>query len=325
MRFPYVECGWKVNSSFRRNEFLKVEALDEFRHAHHNTDIFHTVWSYAEPRADSDFYGSFYLDLDSENLDAAHQDSRNVARFLTDHLRISEHSVQVFFTGKKGFNILVDAPVLGVEPRPELHQIWKVLASNLHERIAYHTIDLKVYDKRRLLRFANSIHGDTGLYKILLTLSELESLNSDDVKEKARSPGPLMRSTRCEVSHRAASYLRALLRGQQRQRAARSARRSPDALIDEPPCIKALLAGVGEGERNQALFSLACFYHQQGLGIDHILARLKDWNARNAPPLQEQELRCSVASAVKGIYKLGCSSPSLKEHCDLTCGFSPRR
>ena len=83
-----------------------------------------------------------------------------------------------------------------------------------------------------------------------------------------------------------------------------------------PPCVYKLLAGAGEGFRNEAAARLASFYLRiKGWGPERAWKRLQEWNtARNRPPLDERELRSVFRSIAAGKYTYLCRS--LAAFCD---------
>ncbi|MEM0095714.1 MAG: helix-turn-helix domain-containing protein [Candidatus Bathyarchaeia archaeon] len=86
----------------------------------------------------------------------------------------------------------------------------------------------------------------------------------------------------------------------------------------DPPCIKALLKGTYEGQRNEFGIRLASYYinfKQRSLQNvrDEIL---KSWNRLNNPPLHWKELDSIVKSAVHGKYVYGCKDDVLSRFCE---------
>jgi Fe2+ or Zn2+ uptake regulation protein len=83
-----------------------------------------------------------------------------------------------------------------------------------------------------------------------------------------------------------------------------------------PPCIEALYRGSKEGDRNENTIRLASFLiNYRQTRPDRVLENLRKINKLNDPPLEEDELRGIVKSAVNGGYVYGCTDPILKKHC----------
>jgi len=63
--------------------------------------------------------------------------------------------------------------------------------------------------------------------------------------------------------------------------------------------INKLLDGVDEGERDETAIRVATWYRGQGLTEEQAARTLKEWNRKNRPPLDEQQLLKCVKSAFK--------------------------
>jgi hypothetical protein len=82
-----------------------------------------------------------------------------------------------------------------------------------------------------------------------------------------------------------------------------------------PPCIYKLLAGVGEGFRNEAAARLTSFYLRiKGWSSERAWKRLSEWNQKNRPPLDERELRSVFRSIAAGKYTYLCKG--MAAFCD---------
>lgn len=64
---------------------------------------------YSSPDGDKPIWGPFLVDVDNEgeNLTDALNVARAVVAYFTESRRLSEDSLRIFFTGRKGFNIEV--------------------------------------------------------------------------------------------------------------------------------------------------------------------------------------------------------------------------
>lgn len=100
---------------------------------------------------------------------------------LIDRLKsnnINEKNLEVFFSGQKGFHIIVNLK----------REIPTTKVKNIAIKLAkgFKSFDLKVYDEARILRLPFTQHAESKLYKIPLTINELKTLSIDDIKEKAK-------------------------------------------------------------------------------------------------------------------------------------------
>lgn len=104
---------------------------------------------------------------------------------------ISDKSVLVYFTGKKGFHIECEPVALGINPSNTLQKIFRHIATELKLKLSLSSLDFSVYDARRMWRAPGSIHQDTGLFKTLLNPVDGESIiyaNEIAIKKYSSEP-----------------------------------------------------------------------------------------------------------------------------------------
>lgn len=132
------------------------------------------------------------FDFDSrENLEIARTDTIEAIARL-QKFNIKEENVEIYFSGQKGFTLLVNLPK---EISPE------ELANIVLSKIGYGltTLDKSIYNASRILRVPGTKHQVSGLYKIPLIKEDLE-LPMEEILERAqdsytRDPAPISRPT----------------------------------------------------------------------------------------------------------------------------------
>jgi hypothetical protein len=103
---------------------------------------------------------------DAANPDNARKDALTIISRLQQN-GITEESIQVFFSGSKGFEVSVDLDTY-------LNPIEaKNIASNLARDLA--SFDTSIYNATRIFRVPLTKHNKTGLYKIPCSISDLNS------------------------------------------------------------------------------------------------------------------------------------------------------
>ena len=104
-----------------------------------DTDVYkRQVQKYANEKKTEgeDFLAPLYFDLDySENPAVAQEEAIKLVEFFTGELDIQEQDLHIYFSGSKGFHILVDERALGVEPRKDLQRVYKHIAGYLRYRL----------------------------------------------------------------------------------------------------------------------------------------------------------------------------------------------
>lgn len=262
-----------------------------------------------------------WFDIDDPNLEAARGKTLELLTQLEVRYEVRSEWLTLYFSGSKGFHLGIPSGLFGAEPATDLPQIFKKMALALAEDIP---IDTAIYDRNRLWRLPNSINAKSGLYKIPLTCDELVSCTAEDIRALANSPresSPTVIPDDLPVPALAALY----------DTITKELRQQKLAVVPTPavsvnkPCIEKLLAGVAEGDRNEAAIRLADFFMKQGLGQEAANEKLLEWNSRNRPPLPEAEIHGTIQSAYAGNYNYGCNDPLLNNLCDPKCPFKRRK
>lgn len=120
-----------------------------------------------------------WFDFDSkDNPEKARLDTIEVVKRLKKH-GIKENGIEVYFSGNKGYNVVVS---LNRNLTPGLVQS---LAINKFGK-GLETLDVSLYDSSQILRVPGTKHHVSGLYKIPLTVEQLNKLDTDKVKVIAK-------------------------------------------------------------------------------------------------------------------------------------------
>lgn len=119
-------------------------------------------------------------DFDSkDDLEKARKDVVQLGQRLID-LGVDPEQIACYMSGSKGLHIAVP---LDREVTPaEFKKATTELAQGLE------TFDSVVSDPQRVLRMEHTKHPKTGLYKIPLTLYEVDELSIEQIKEMAKTP-----------------------------------------------------------------------------------------------------------------------------------------
>lgn len=120
------------------------------------------------------------FDFDSkDDLEVARTDTIEAIARLEKY-NIKEENVEIYFSGQKGFTLLVNLP----------RDITPDEAANIAIRkigVGLSTLDKTVYNASRILRVPGTKHQSSGLYKIPLDREDLE-LPINDILERAQDP-----------------------------------------------------------------------------------------------------------------------------------------
>ena len=250
-------------------KIIKVDELSEWQEQHQNSEqgLFSSVYMYP---TDDPYIGgvlsNFYTDFDcEENPDKARKEAVALVKTLMNDYRIAEENIEIAFSGMKGISILISHEVFNVEARADLPLIWKSLIKHLISKLNLKTVDTKVYERRRLWRLLNSKHQKSGLYKIPLTLTELEKLSIEEIKKKAVKPRPqpLMPSEPQPVPKAVSLFREHAKKVEEWKEKRKNAFQKVELASlgkEDPPCVQRLFEqGAEEDARNISLFQLAVY------------------------------------------------------------------
>ena len=191
-----VEIGYTFTDNnnkeriFCRNVYLYNNQINEFFKNRSNIDNYCSAFSYDDKDlSKANLFGNLYLDFDDvNNISHAREDAIHTLSFLKIVYKIDNSQIMIFFSGNKGFHIIVPKEVLGITPDKNLNGIFKYIANQINNYSVHKTVDTQIYDNKRLFRMPNTINGKTGLYKIQLTAKELLNLSENQILEMAKQP-----------------------------------------------------------------------------------------------------------------------------------------
>jgi predicted transcriptional regulator len=313
-------------------EMIKVSELSKWQAKHQSSvqGLFSSIYVYS---TDDPYIGGvlsdFYMDFDSEeNPNKARKEAISVVKKFIQDYGIREGSTGIAFSGMKGISLTVDYRVFKAESSADLPLIWKSIVQELIKKSKLKTADTSVYERRRLWRLLNSRHQKSGLYKIPLTLTELENLSIDKIKQKADKPRKLtIKGEARPVSKAEKLFERHKNKVEKwlEERKKTFEKVELRTFTDDPPCVKRRLEiGAKVGSRNSFLFRLAVYYANKGLSepeiakIGYEFAKRCEQEPETFP--KSGEVESIVNSAIKGVqdkrYSVGCSSEAFADLCD---------
>jgi len=336
----WVEFGGAKNGYFKRNIMLRwgdpdfFNKYNNFMNEYGRTDVYQCVYKYSSQNIEeAKLYAPFYLDLDGsintkKGFSKLKQDVLGVLNYFMS-LGFTENDINIFFSGSKGFHIIIDAETLGIVPATDLNALYKAWALYLYNTINIKSIDLRIYDKRRLLRIEGTINSKTGLYKIQLLPSELHKLTYDNLEKSAKNWTSALFGTH-PLGINKVGAVNFYKKSQNFYRKAKKQVREeviiPKVKLKLLPCIDDLLQnGADKGSRNNTLVLLASAILQSGYALAETLDMMHNWNIMNNPPLSHNEVETTTRSAYSMLLsgkKYGCSAFKESGYCvDNNCKF----
>lgn len=326
----YVEGGVKrPDGQFIRHILMTESEIPEFRKKWKNTGIYITAYWYdSKDQKEANLLGDLYMDFDSTEFEEVRADAIRTIAMFKAIFDIPQDLLKLYFSGKKGVHLLVPREIFRIEPRKDLNEIYRVIAKDIHQVLKYKTMDLKIYDRVRLFRVANSIHPDTGLHKIPLTYEELRNLSTEQIAKMAQDSREIEHKEPHPILKAIDQYRRYVEQWQYEQNHRLSKRQKPVTLDFLPFCIRELLhQEIPSGQRNNTCAAIAQYFFARGNTEEKAFQKLMAWNKKHcSPPLPEKEILQTVKSIYRGHYNYGCSTYfSLSGVCDPACKFYTRR
>lgn len=289
------------NSPWKR---IPIDKVEEFQQKEAmNFNCFATVQQYANKSRvkGEEYIAPLYFDLDYEkDPEVARLEAVKIIDFFTKELDIESEDLAVYFSGSKGFHILINFEAFGIRPRDDLHKVYKHIAGYLRYRLGdtiegddggekiepLKSLDLKVYTSKRMLRLPNSVHQKTRLFKTRLSIKELKEKNIEEIKNMADAP---RREVEFETEKKtkkrtqAVRFYETKLDEYEQAKATASNNYDEGGYVfekDNPPeCVKDILNNgwKKEGDRNQATVQLACYFKDAGYTQEETLEILEPW------------------------------------------------
>jgi len=252
---------------------------------------------------------------DAENPERARREAAVVVNEIMRRYRVSEESIGICFSGGKGFHLAFSRHIFKVQSGAFLPQVWKSMATELKEQCRLKTLDLSIYDCRRLWRLPNSKHA-SGYYKIHITKSELENLSIEKIRDLATKPRTTVATAPKHSPEAEQWYKQHAEKVNSQITERKEAFKTLDliTLTTEPPCVQKLFQqGAPEGKRNISRYALTVYFRTAGKSLDECRALILDFNDRCSPPERPEEAARQVEYLYEREYHVGCGA--FQEHC----------
>ncbi len=354
-RYRYVDFAARAQVGFR-NHVVRVDEVEALVTRYGAEECYASVFRFSadillylgEHRVDgrpsiAGYDGRIWapflpLDIDAHptasTLDDALESARRVHGLLADRWQVPADAMRAYFSGAKGFHLLVDTSAFGrVVPSADLHRVFSQLRLEILQALpaaARPLFDLIIGDKVRLLRLPNTRHAGSGLFKVALSTEELLRAPAAEIPALARAPRPLIGVSAAGLEPvGAVDAVPALVeRFERARRALRRARGPHPYRLPQPPerveaalCAARLAmwqADVPPGGRNNVAIRLASAFRRAGCIFPRALELLRRWNERQTRPLSAREIESVVSSAYARPYPYGYDC-----HDEVIRGFCP--
>lgn len=328
-----IELGGFKNGYFKRNIYVyedDKESINNFIREYKNTDVYYSIYSYScidnIDSNDTDLLGPLYFDFDDSNIEYNYKEiKREVYQLIASlkrDFKIPINLIKIYFSGHKGFHIIIPYEVFNIKADTTLNIKYKKLVKLFFKEYNLTRLDTKIYDKKRLFRIPNSINSKSNLRKIYLPFSVFINSNFEDIihlsnnKQNESSSKPFI----VKEAKKIFNYLFTITKTNSIKH------QQSNNLKEVMPCISSMLnTNVQEGKRNNTAIVLASSLFQSNKTKEEVLNLLCDWNKNNEPPLNERELLTTISSAesmYKQNKKYGCSTIKDLGMCVNNCKWN---
>lgn len=329
-----VEYGGVQNNTFRRNIF--GEQNDENIINSFESDTYCTIYKYDNENIDScNFIAPLYLDLDIDNIEEDYnkliRDLKILIHKLVTEFHVEQNDIQIYFSGSKGFHLIISENIFGFEPGRTLNKDLKKVAVYLKAYTLTKCIDTKIYDYKRLFRINNTINSKTGLYKVRVLYNDLINMSYNELIEYASKPKDIESDDYLYNDKASESFTNLIEKLNKRDREKINIQVAKEYIRKKEllPCVKYILQnGSPNGQRNNSTIALANSLFQVGYNQDEVIEIITTWNeTKNEEPLPDREIRATIKSAYnnskQNIY-YGCSSFRELDVCVKGCPIYKR-
>ena len=263
-----------------------------------------------------DFLGKRYIkdvliDLDKQqNTDQHTLNKTKSVLFELENLGVQSRSYQVYFSGT-GYHIIISGEVFNFpEGSKDLPFIVKETMNNL-----FNDIDLAVYNRTSIYRCENTINLKSNLYKIPLTMSQINSHKPNEIlslatRQVKTNDNPIWGDGELE-DHVITEVPKIRIM---------ESKAEPTNIV---PCVQKMYKlGPEEGSRNNTLMRIASHFFRHGIISEATKAALLHWNNNQ---LENSVIIKKVEDTYKGGYKYGCNDVLMAKHCQTNCIYYKRK
>lgn len=315
MKDYIIELGGKIiRGHFSRNYFIKNdESFENKKSKYINEcdykDVFQCLYEYETNDYDTcKIISDVYFDFDAPKLDEEHYNRtafevRLAYNYLTLYVGVPKEYIRLYFTGNKGFHIVIPYQIFNISPSITLNEDIKAFILYLKEECNLTQIDRSIYDRKRLFRIPNTINTKSNLYKVPITIEQVYAFKLKNIITYASTPQYISYTEKePEVVPKAAQFYQSVL--------TRTIHKKPlhigPIMVPQNgevrpllPCAERLIEeGVEKGARNNALVILSSSLIQSGISPEEAYEIITEWNESKVnPPLDDRELQTTFNSA----------------------------
>lgn len=200
-KFDHVEIARFFPEEDRMKRIMKKDGAEynpvlipwddiyDFSSKHDDIGIYHSIRHYSieDGGINGPSLAPMHFDIDhKEDQNQAYLDTKKLVDYLLDDIGIPYQAIGVYFSGMKGFHVLIEPIAVRLNLVHENSaDIFRFVAGKIAEELNIDSFDWSVYDQRRIWRLAGSRHQKTGKYKIPCKDMVIADKGLDYISEQA--------------------------------------------------------------------------------------------------------------------------------------------
>lgn len=325
-QFPYADCcySYEPGKMTKWKRVLVKDVDKEARAPSNNQNCFCTVQKYRDAVQDKVnpqvHYCGLFFDLDADPeiygseeaaISVARAEAKRVIQFFK-HKEVEEPHIRVWYSGSKGFHILVMPESLDIKPSRYLTYMMKLAVLHVAKTLDLKTLDMTVYSKGRQWRLPNSIHQSSGRFKVELYHQELDLSHKKLCELATRARDPLYDSLEYESikpTDDGSEWWLRFVKEYERQEELRNLEPTKHVVKTEkwPACVTDIMSGglKVQGTRNRATMALASYFKDVGYDEAACEKLILGWLDEKIPEVPSKTLERigNTRAVVRSVYE----------------------
>lgn len=242
---------------------------------------------------------------------------------------IAIEDIAVFFSGSKGFHVMIPFGYFPLEANPHLPNQIKDLATHLKE--SFPTLDTSIYNYNRKFRVPFTKHDKTSAFKSFIPIEYLKTLSLEAIKTNAETHSnfdfltdidPDKSRVPLEIFVRAIEDTKRKSYEIEKEKAGNLAKPSPFEKYDGKLCIKKLLESrCDDVGRNNAAMRIVNDFYRTGKTRQACEDALYKWGDTNG--LARHEISTIINNIYErgANYNFGCQDDIKSLYCSAKCAI----
>lgn len=265
--------------------------------------------------------GMVSFDFDSDDVEESLADVR---QFVKD---VGVDDIAVFFSGSKGFHVMIPWGYFPMEASPHLPKQLKDMAKHLKEK--YPTLDDSIYNYNRKFRVPFTKHDKTNYYKNLISIEQLTEREIEEIKILCGYKNNIdflnyIKPTlpREELEFFIEAFEASKRKSYEIEKAKAGTKEKPSQFesFNNKQCIQKLLnSRCDDVGRNNACLRIVNDCYRTGMFQDDCENIIYKWATKVGLPASEVSTIVTNIYSRNGNYNFGCQDEVKSTYCTAKC------